>query len=273
MILSGAKGKSTNIGQIGGCVGQQDFLGGRILKNLNDRTLPYFFRNDDRAESRGFVQNCFIKGLNLPEFIFHTSLAREGLIDTTVKTASSGYIQRKLVKSAEDFIVKYDGTVRNAVERIQQFVYGDAGIDTVKQSSYNIKFMDLGNKDLKEKYLFSKDELKIVKNFNDKDNEQLFEEMKQMRDHLRQTQIKATVSYKVLNNSYMLPINLNRISNNIQNIKSENKENKENKESIEYNVKYILSQIDYILSNKNTILYSMSKSESDNVNSVKNKDE
>ena len=56
--------------------------------------------------------------------------------------------------------------------------------------------MDLGNKELKEKYLFSKDELKIVKNFNDKDNEQLFEEMKQMRDHLRQTQITPSLNSK-----------------------------------------------------------------------------
>ena len=39
---------------------------------------------------------------------------REGLIDTAIKTAETGYIQRRLVKALEDIMVKYDGTVRNS---------------------------------------------------------------------------------------------------------------------------------------------------------------
>ena len=39
---------------------------------------------------------------------------REGLIDTAVKTAETGYIQRRLVKSMEACTLKYDGTVRSA---------------------------------------------------------------------------------------------------------------------------------------------------------------
>ena len=37
---------------------------------------------------------------------------REGLIDTAVKTAQTGYVQRKLVKSMEDLTVFYDYSVR-----------------------------------------------------------------------------------------------------------------------------------------------------------------
>ena len=37
-----------------------------------------------------------------------------GLIDTAVKTAETGYIQRRLVKSMEACTLKYDGTVRSA---------------------------------------------------------------------------------------------------------------------------------------------------------------
>jgi DNA-directed RNA polymerase beta' subunit len=33
---------------------------------------------------------------------------REGLIDTTVKTADSGYMQRRLIKLLEDLTVYYD---------------------------------------------------------------------------------------------------------------------------------------------------------------------
>jgi RNA polymerase Rpb1, domain 5 len=40
------------------------------------------------------------------EFFFHAMGGREGLIDTAVKTASTGYIQRRLVKAMEDLMIK-----------------------------------------------------------------------------------------------------------------------------------------------------------------------
>ena len=88
MMESGAKGKPINLAQMVGCVGQQDYHGGRMMKNYNGRTLPYFFKNDDRAESRGFIGRPFMKGLNLTDFIFHHLSAREGLIDTTVRSVT-----------------------------------------------------------------------------------------------------------------------------------------------------------------------------------------
>ena len=33
---------------------------------------------------------------------------REGLIDTAVKTSSTGYIQRRLIKAMEDLMIQYD---------------------------------------------------------------------------------------------------------------------------------------------------------------------
>lgn len=65
-------------------------------------------------QSRGFVENSYLRGLTPQEFFFHAMGGREGLIDTAVKTAETGYIQRRLVKAMEDVMVKYDGTVRNA---------------------------------------------------------------------------------------------------------------------------------------------------------------
>lgn len=38
---------------------------------------------------------------------------REGLVDTTVKTARSGYLQRCIIKNLEALRCHYDGTVRN----------------------------------------------------------------------------------------------------------------------------------------------------------------
>jgi DNA-directed RNA polymerase II subunit RPB1 len=53
---------------------------------------------------------------------------REGLIDTAVKTAETGYISRRLMKALEDVAVRYDGTVRTAKEEVVQFLYGEDGI-------------------------------------------------------------------------------------------------------------------------------------------------
>jgi len=54
---------------------------------------------------------------------------REGLIDTAVKTSSTGYIQRRLVKAMEDYSIRYDGTVRDAGGAVVQFLYGEDGMD------------------------------------------------------------------------------------------------------------------------------------------------
>jgi DNA-directed RNA polymerase II subunit RPB1 len=54
---------------------------------------------------------------------------RKGLIDTAVKTAETGYIQRQLVKALEDIVVSYDGTVRNSLGNLIQFIYGEDMMD------------------------------------------------------------------------------------------------------------------------------------------------
>ena len=54
---------------------------------------------------------------------------REGLIDTAVKTADTGYMQRRLIKVMEDLVVQYDMSVRNTEQKIISFCYGDDGFD------------------------------------------------------------------------------------------------------------------------------------------------
>ncbi len=51
------------------------------------------------------------------------------LVDTAVKTAETGYMQRRLMKALEDLSVQYDMTVRDSVKGIVQFTYGDDGLD------------------------------------------------------------------------------------------------------------------------------------------------
>merc|ERR1719223_404418 len=131
MVTAGSKGSFLNISQIIACVGQQNVEGKRIPYGFKGRTLPHFSKDDFGPESRGFVENSYLRGLTPQEFFFHAMGGREGLIDTAVKTAETRYIQRRLVKSMEDVIVKYDGTVRNALGEVLQFLYGEDGMDAV----------------------------------------------------------------------------------------------------------------------------------------------
>lgn len=68
---------------------------------LQDRSLPHFERRQKTPAAKGFVENSFYSGLTPTEFFFHTMGGREGLVDTAVKTAETGYMQRRLVKCLE----------------------------------------------------------------------------------------------------------------------------------------------------------------------------
>lgn len=255
LVDSGSKGNKLNIVQMMGSIGQQDYEGGRMPKNYNNRTAPYFFQNDDRPISRGFIKNSFVKGLSLSEFFFHTITSREGVINTTVKTAVTGYIQRKLVKASEDFAVKYDGTVRNSTNKIQQFIYGDSNADTCKQYNYNLKFLKMSNDEIRNNYLCPDDT-----KFN---NEEYYNFLIHGRDLLRNARVKFTVDYMTFNNDYMIPVNLNLLLTNIMDEKIN--------DSIA-TADYILKKINYVLDIKNTCMVSISNADMINPQSVKYRD-
>lgn len=95
------------------------------------RTTPHFKVNDLSPKSRGFVSSSYRNGLKPEEFFFHAMGGREGLVDTAVRTSTSGYMQRRLVNALQDMVVENDGTVRNSDKNIIQFRFGDDGIDAM----------------------------------------------------------------------------------------------------------------------------------------------
>ena len=129
MATCGSKGSSLNICQMVACVGQQIVGGERMPNGFIRRSLPHFKKDAKHPKAKGFVANSFYTGLDAPEFWFHTMGGREGLVDTAVKTAETGYMARRLMKALEDLSVSYDGTVRNSTKDIVQFRYGDDGLD------------------------------------------------------------------------------------------------------------------------------------------------
>lgn len=154
-VNSGSKGDYFNIAQITGVVGQQYLNGQRIQPMLSHhtRTLPHYplqrdqYSYTDIYESRGFVSHSFVRGLNMREFFFHAMTGREGITDTAMKTATSGYIQRRMIKIAEDIQIQYDGTVRNNNGSVVQFFYGDYGLDPsrimINQNEAKCPFTDV----------------------------------------------------------------------------------------------------------------------------------
>ncbi len=85
MADSGARSKKEPIRQISGMRGLMTKPSGAIIEQP--------------------IESCFREGLSVLEYFISTHGARKGLADTAIKTASSGYLTRKLVDVAQDVMI------------------------------------------------------------------------------------------------------------------------------------------------------------------------
>lgn len=132
MSKSGARGKMINVTQMAACVGQTALRGKRILRGYRNKTLPHFEEGDISAKARGFIRNSYRDGLTPIEYYFHSMSGRDALVDKGIRTAKSGYMQRRLINALQDISLRKDGTVRDSTDTIIQFRYGDDGADPMK---------------------------------------------------------------------------------------------------------------------------------------------
>jgi len=132
MAKSGARGSMLNLTQLAGCIGQQTIQGKRIERGYKQRILPHFKKGELSPRSHGFVPSSFKDGLSPFEFFFDAMNGREGLMDKSLRTRKSGYMERRLVNALQDLRVEYDGTVRDDERSIIQFTPGEDGIDPAK---------------------------------------------------------------------------------------------------------------------------------------------
>jgi DNA-directed RNA polymerase II subunit RPB1 len=170
MVNAGSKGNELNISQMISCIGQQNVDGKRIPYGFDHRTLPHFNKYDDSPGARGFVESSYINGLSPQELFFHAMGGRIGLIDTAVKTSTTGYIQRKLIKGLEDLMINYDMTIRTNKNKIVQFAYGEDSIDTIKVENQELPVCSMNIEQIYEHYSFSDEQLKsgnLVQLFED----------------------------------------------------------------------------------------------------------
>ena len=148
MVNAGSKGSDLNITFMISCLGQQNVDGKRIPYGFEHRTLPHFTKFDDSPGARGFVESSYINGLSPQELFFHAMGGRVGLIDTAVKTSSTGYIQRRLIKGLEDLMVNYDMTVRTNKNKVVQFVYGEDNMDSIKVENQPLPLVSMSVQDI-----------------------------------------------------------------------------------------------------------------------------
>ncbi|KMZ61970.1 DNA-directed RNA polymerase [Zostera marina] len=219
MVTAGSKGSFINISQMTACVGQQNVEGKRIPYGFINRTLPHFLKDDSGPESRGFVENSYLRGLTPQEFFFHAMGGREGLIDTAVKTSETGYIQRRLVKAMEDIMVKYDSTVRNSMGDVIQFLYGEDGMDAVWIESQKIETLKIKPEEFDKLYTYE------VNDPNWDPNYLLPEHVDDMRNISEIRNVFTAETFRVKedlhklcteiattgDNSWPMPVNLKRI--------------------------------------------------------------
>ena len=161
MVKAGSKGSDLNISFMISCLGQQNVDGKRIPYGFEHRTLPHFTKYDDSPGARGFVESSYINGLTPQELFMHAMGGRIGLIDTAVKTSTTGYIQRRLIKALEDLMVNYDMTIRTNKNKIVQFQYGDDGIDTTKVEDQDMPIVEMSSQDIYNHYLIPEETGKV----------------------------------------------------------------------------------------------------------------
>ncbi|XP_065856882.1 DNA-directed RNA polymerase II subunit RPB1-like [Euphorbia lathyris] len=224
MVTSGSKGSFINISQMTACVGQQNVEGKRIPFGFLERTLPHFTKHDHGPESRGFVENSYLRGLNPQEFFFHAMGGREGIIDTAVKTSETGYIQRRLVKAMEDTMVKYDGTVRNSLGDVIQFLYGEDGMDSVRIESQKLDSLKMKKSEFDRVFRYELDDESWNPNYMLPEHIEDLKNIRELRDVFDAEVQKLEVDRLQLgreiattgDSSWPLPVNLMRLIWNAQ---------------------------------------------------------
>ena len=228
MVNAGSKGSDLNISQMISCLGQQNVEGKRIPYGFENRTLPHFTKYDDSPGARGFVESSYINGLSPQELFFHAMGGRVGLIDTAVKTSTTGYIQRRLIKGLEDLKVEYDMTIRTNKNKIVQFSYGDDNIDTTKVEDQNIPIVSMSTQDIYAHFLIPEEKSNIktlgnifLKNTLSRHKKQNSEFMDKTKEYInmmitnRESIIKNVFKNKSESN-VSCPVAFSHIINNIQ---------------------------------------------------------
>ncbi|MCH9665406.1 MAG: DNA-directed RNA polymerase subunit beta' [Gammaproteobacteria bacterium] len=116
MADSGARGSESQIRQLAGMRGLMARPDGSIIETA--------------------VTSNFREGLSVLQYFICTHGARKGLADTALKTANSGYLTRRLVDVAQDFIVSEEDCGSDQGIRINSVVEGGDTVVSLAERIY-----------------------------------------------------------------------------------------------------------------------------------------
>ena len=150
---------------------------------------------------------------------------REGLIDTAVKTAETGYIQRRLIKAMESIMVAYDGTVRNSNGQVIQLRYGEDGLDGAHVEYQGLATLKPGNKAFEKRFRFDVTNERHLKRIFTEDvvkevtgSASALSELEKEWQRLNDDRTKIRTVFPTGDGIIVLPCNLHRMIWNAQKI-------------------------------------------------------
>ena len=130
-VRSKARGKDSNVQQMGGSYGLVMVGGRRIRNGINpDRVLPTYPKNSNRPEYMGFIKSSYSSGMEPDEYFLTSIGGRRSSVESGMGNISkSGYLERKMIKGIESYIVDKDRRLVNTrTKRVLSPIVGDDGL-------------------------------------------------------------------------------------------------------------------------------------------------
>ncbi|MBR0384943.1 MAG: DNA-directed RNA polymerase subunit beta', partial [Erysipelotrichaceae bacterium] len=124
LSVSGARGNKSHFTQLAG-------MRGLMSKPTQAKSAKGYQRSIIEVP----IYSCFREGQNVSEFFIASHGIRKGLTDTALKTASSGYLTRRLVDVAQDVVVEEDDCGTDNGYLVEDIV--DRKSNTIIESLYD----------------------------------------------------------------------------------------------------------------------------------------
>lgn len=227
LIVSGSKGKMTNLLQIKGSIGQASIGGERMAKLFDyERTCPYYPRFDESPQNRGFVPESYTTGVGMVSFIFQSMEARYSIINKALSTSITGEQNRKSIKNLESLMIDNHRKVSNR-GRIIQCIFGGDGIDCRHNELNTFPTVSISDAEFDSKFktlltdvdkVFQHDQMKAILDAE-------FDQLKRDRDAYRYAFLhieQQNTKNKMFDNSKNLPINPKRVVEDVCHMRDSN---------------------------------------------------
>lgn len=121
-IASGSKGDMSNVNHMIGLPGVYsvggDWIGDNVSTPNTHRYIPHHEIGNHSVQNRGFIQSCYLEGLQPQEFLSDCQSGRSAVVTSSVKTSSVGHQQRRLTRCLDQTIQNYNGCVMNGARLV-----------------------------------------------------------------------------------------------------------------------------------------------------------